>query len=377
MKIYRNYSEYTGDGIVDISSYPMREMPKLKNILNSGQIDSSYFKADTGSVYLKNKNPEEYYKISPYEIDNGIYGKIDLNTSFNDSYYQINSPITLNTKNEYMLMKIVPPKIGSYDIQSNKISYGNGYEYDISKGSFTMEIADSYSNIHDEYFLTKDGSIKYVSKHNIYSGTVYLLSINDSKYEYPDGTISVTRRMTLSETTNNYSIDIGYRDSDKQVAYIIGNSIHQDRYDKYQNESISKNILDSSSAYSPNIFNDESYEMYSGSDITVNLPKDSSISEAKITLKKFDKDNNLILLSETSILDILGIENNDLSTLEKKVGGNFFTEGIFLFSKDAIHTKTIYFCKINSFNTDDSSGMYKLYNIGILLIPILFDDSNN
>ena len=177
MKIYKKNSEYTDAGIVNISSYPMKEMPKLKNILSSVQINSDYFKIDTESIYLKNNDGKEYYKISPYEIDTSIYGEIDgkinLNTSFNDSYYSKDAPITLNTKNEYMLMKIVPPKIGSYNTQSKKISYGNGYEYDVSKGSFNMEITDSYSNIHDEYFLTKNGSIKYVSKHNIYSGAIY------------------------------------------------------------------------------------------------------------------------------------------------------------------------------------------------------------
>ena len=39
--------------------------PKLKNILSSVQINSDYFKIDTESIYLKNNDGKEYYKISP------------------------------------------------------------------------------------------------------------------------------------------------------------------------------------------------------------------------------------------------------------------------------------------------------------------------
>ena len=79
----------------------MTEMPKLKNILKSSQIESTYCMVDNESVYLKSNNniiPKEYYKISPYEIDISIYGEIDLSTSFNNSYYSTTSSITLNTK---------------------------------------------------------------------------------------------------------------------------------------------------------------------------------------------------------------------------------------------------------------------------------------
>ena len=63
--------------------------------MSNYRLEKPFFYKGHMCYNLKNNDGKEYYKISPYEIDTGIYGeiygKIDLNTSFNDSYYSKDS----------------------------------------------------------------------------------------------------------------------------------------------------------------------------------------------------------------------------------------------------------------------------------------------
>ena len=242
MKIYRSTSEYTNDDIINIGTYPITKMPKLKNILNSSQINGNYLKVDTGSVYLENAenadNPE-WYKISPYEIDNSIYDEteIDLSTSFSDNFYNSsddfhNSEMKLLTKNNNFLIQYVTNTIDTISISNdNKILINNKINFNDSKTYL----------FHPEI---NGGEYIPASNEDVYrnSGGAYTLlsgNVKDSKMCRISGSIEygtspyAGQRIVLKNIALNSAVS--YTSNDELIDTSTNNWISADDYDYGKN----------------------------------------------------------------------------------------------------------------------------------------------